>query len=49
VQGPDEAPLHFERGIEPGPAIAAVRTARPGAIQTSAQERHVEACRELDL
>lgn len=39
------ARLLVELGIEPAEAIARVRAARPGAIETSAQARHVEACR----
>ena len=39
------ARLLVELGIGPAEAIARVRAARPGAIETSAQERHVEACR----
>lgn len=38
------ARLLAELGVEPAMAIARVRDARPGAIETSAQEQHVEAC-----
>lgn len=34
-----------ELGMEPKAAIRAVRAARPGTIETAAQERHVLACR----
>jgi ADP-ribosyl-[dinitrogen reductase] hydrolase len=38
------ARLLVELGMEPGKAIRAVRLARPGAIETPEQERHVLAC-----
>lgn len=38
------ARLLVELGVAPASAIARVRDARPGAIETSAQEHHVEAC-----
>lgn len=38
------ARLLVESVVEPKRAIARVRDARPGAIETSAQEQHVEAC-----
>lgn len=41
------ARLLVELGWEPGAAIGAVRAARPGAIETSAQERHVRAVRAV--
>jgi protein-tyrosine phosphatase len=42
------ARLLVELGAEPEAAIAAVRVARPGAIETPAQEAHVRAQRRLD-
>lgn len=39
------ARLMVELGMTPDVAITQVRKARPGAIQTSEQERHVHACR----
>ncbi len=42
------ARLLVEGGTEPAAAIAAVRTARPGAIETPAQERWVTAGRAAD-
>jgi len=39
------ARLLVERGLEPGTAIDCVRAARPGAIETAAQERHVRGLR----
>lgn len=38
------ARLLIELGMEPGVAIRAVRMARPGAIQTLAQERFARSC-----
>lgn len=40
------ARLMVELGVEPTRAVAEVRKARPGAIETPAQERHVLACRQ---
>jgi ADP-ribosyl-[dinitrogen reductase] hydrolase len=39
------ARLLVEMGLEPAAAIAAVRQARPGAIETPEQEAHVLVCR----
>jgi protein-tyrosine phosphatase len=39
------ARLLVEMGLSPDKAIAAVRAARPGAIETAEQEDHVRACR----
>jgi len=39
------ARLLVELGLPPGEAIARVRSARPGAIETPEQEAHVRACR----
>jgi ADP-ribosyl-[dinitrogen reductase] hydrolase len=41
------ARLLVEMGVPPDHAIAAVRTARPGAIETAEQEEHVRACRPV--
>lgn len=41
------ARLLVELGWEPAAAIAAVRKVRPGAIETRAQERHVQAARAV--
>jgi len=41
------ARLLVELGEPPEDAIAKVRSARPGAIETSSQERHVYRCRPL--
>ncbi len=41
------ARLLVELGMAPKSAMAAVRAARPGAIEVSSQEKHVLACREL--
>ena len=41
------ARLMVELGVPPAMAIEAVRRARPGAIETTAQERHVLACRPV--
>ncbi len=41
------ARLLVELGMPPAEAISQVRKARPGAIQTSEQERHVESCRRI--
>ena len=38
------ARLQVEFGVEPGEAIRQVRRARPGAIETAAQERYVYPC-----
>lgn len=43
------ARLLVELGAEPGTAITRVRSARSGAIETTAQERHVEACVAIAL
>jgi ADP-ribosyl-[dinitrogen reductase] hydrolase len=42
------ARLLVEMGVDPEAAIASVRSARPGAIETAAQEAHVRACRMVD-
>lgn len=42
------ARLLVEIGMPPAEAVRAVRTARPGTIQTRDQERHVYACRAQD-
>ncbi len=42
------ARLLVELGTPPQTAIRQVRAARPGAIQTEAQERHVLGCREVN-
>jgi ADP-ribosyl-[dinitrogen reductase] hydrolase len=42
------ARLLAELGWERGAAIAEVRMVRPGALETSAQERHVRAVREVE-
>ncbi len=39
------ARLLVELGMSPEAAISAVRTARPGAVETEAQERHVQGIR----
>jgi ADP-ribosyl-[dinitrogen reductase] hydrolase len=41
------ARLMVELGIPADQAIAEVRKVRPGAIETAAQERHVQACRPV--
>ena len=41
------ARLMVELGVPLGQAIAEVRRARPGAIETAAQERHVRDCRPV--
>lgn len=41
------ARLLVELGMEPGKAVRAVRQARPGAIETAEQERHVLTCRPV--
>ena len=41
------ARLMVELGVEPTRAVAEVRKARPGAIETPAQERYVLACRPV--
>ena len=41
------ARLMVELGVEPTKSVAEVRKARPGAIETPAQERHVLACRPV--
>jgi len=41
------ARLMAELGVPPSEAISRVRRARPGAIQTSEQERHVEGIRRI--
>lgn len=41
------ARLLVELGTDPGQAVAAVRGARPGAIETAPQLRHVLACRAV--
>lgn len=41
------ARLMVELGVPAAEAISQVRRARPGAIQTSDQERHVQACRRV--
>ncbi|MDP7292161.1 MAG: hypothetical protein QF497_08015, partial [Verrucomicrobiota bacterium] len=41
------ARLLVELGMTPGNAILAVREARPGAIETSAQETYVLACKPV--
>ncbi|KAA3634006.1 MAG: phosphatase [Proteobacteria bacterium] len=41
------ARLLVEFGYDPAAAIADVRAARPGAIETAAQERYVLACRPM--
>lgn len=41
------ARLLAELGMPPAEAISQVRKARPGAIQSSEQERHVEGCRRI--
>ena len=41
------ARLMVELGMPPAEAISQVRRARPGAIQSSEQERHVESCRRI--
>lgn len=42
------ARLLVEMGISPDKAIAAVRAARPGAIETAEQEEHVRACKAVE-
>ncbi|MCC6469085.1 MAG: dual specificity protein phosphatase family protein [Alphaproteobacteria bacterium] len=42
------ARLLVELGMAPDQAIAAVRTARPGSIETAEQEEHVRACKAID-
>ena len=42
------ARLLVELGARPADAIREVRCARPGAIETAGQERHVEGCRPAD-
>lgn len=39
------AMILIERGLEPADAVARVRSARPGTIETDAQRAWVEACR----
>lgn len=41
------ARLLVEMGVSPADAIRQVRTARPGAIETAAQEQHVLGCRAV--
>ena len=41
------ARILVERGMAAGPAMRLVRQARPGAIETAGQERHVRAVRSL--
>ena len=38
------ARLMVELGVDPAKAIAEVRRVRPGAIETAAQEAHVQNC-----
>lgn len=45
--GTISARLLAELGMEPGKALAEVRKARPGAIETVEQEQHVLACRPV--
>ncbi|MBL8705493.1 MAG: hypothetical protein JNM30_11640, partial [Rhodospirillales bacterium] len=41
------ARLLVELGVAPDAAIAAIRKARPGSIETAEQEEHVRACKPI--